>query len=105
MTFDKLIEHITDWADEKGLLYPDNSPKQSMKMMEEMGETMGAILKGKDDEIVDGIGDTFVTLIILTKQMDLDPTECLEAAYNEIKDRRGKNVNGTFIKENNKTYE
>jgi NTP pyrophosphatase (non-canonical NTP hydrolase) len=100
MTFDKLIDNITQWADDKGILVPDNAPKQSMKIMEELGETMGAILKGKKtDEVIDGIGDIFVTVIILSKQLGLDPTECLESAWNEIKDRKGKTVNGTFIKE------
>ena len=68
--------------------------------MEELGETAGAILKHKKtDEVIDGIGDIFVTVIILSKQLGLDPTECLEHAWNEIKDRKGKTVNGTFIKQ------
>jgi len=100
MTFDELIENITQWADDKGILVPDNAPKQSMKIMEELGETMGAILKGKNtDEVIDGIGDILVTVIILSKQLGLEPTECLESAWNEIKDRKGKTVNGTFIKQ------
>jgi NTP pyrophosphatase (non-canonical NTP hydrolase) len=100
MTFDELIENITQWADDKGILVSDNAPKQSMKIMEELGETMGAILKGKKtDEVIDGIGDILVTVIILAKQLGLEPTECLESAWNEIKNRKGKTVNGTFIKE------
>ena len=100
MTFDELIENITQWADDKGILFPENAPQQSMKVMEELGETMGAILKQKNtDEVIDGIGDIFVTVIILSKQLGLDPTECLESAWNEIKDRKGKTVDGTFIRE------
>jgi NTP pyrophosphatase (non-canonical NTP hydrolase) len=68
--------------------------------MEELGETAGAIAKNKATaEIMDGIGDTFVTLIILSYQMGLEPTDCLEAAYNEIKNRKGNTVNGVFIKD------
>ena len=100
MTFDKLIDNITQWADDKGILLRENAPKQSMKIMEELGETMGAILKDKKtSDVVDGIGDILVTVIILSKQLGLEPTECLESAWNEIKDRKGKTVNGTFIKE------
>lgn len=44
------------------------------------------------------MGDIIVTLIILCKQLDIDPVECLEMAYNKIKDRQGKTLNGTFIK-------
>ena len=100
-TFDELIENITQWADEKGILSQENAPKQSMKVVEELGETMGAILKSKDDEIKDGLGDTFVTLIILSKQLGYEPSECLEAAWDEIKDRKGKTQNGIFVKEEN----
>jgi len=100
MTFDELIDNITQWADDKGILVSDNIPQQTMKIMEELGETTGAILKNKKtDEVIDGIGDIFVTVIILSKQLGLDPTECLEHAWNEIKDRKGKTVNGTFIKQ------
>ena len=98
MTFDNLIENVTQWADDKGILVPDNAPKQMLKVLEEVGETAGALLKSKDEEIKDGIGDSFVTLIILSKQLGLEPAECLEAAWNEIKDRKGKTENGVFIK-------
>lgn len=100
MTFDELIDNITQWADDRGILVPNNVPQQTMKIMEELGETAGAILKNKEkSEIIDGIGDTLVTVIILAKQLGLNPTECLESAWNEIKDRKGKTVDGTFIKE------
>lgn len=100
MTFDELIENVKGWADEKGILVQENAPKQLMKVMEELGETAGAIAKNKKtDEIMDGIGDTFVTVIILSYQMGLNPTECLEAAWNEIKDRKGTTRNGVFVKE------
>jgi hypothetical protein len=47
MTFDELIENITQWADDKEILSLENVPQQSMKVMEELGETVGAILKQK----------------------------------------------------------
>lgn len=102
MTFDELIENVLGWAQDKDILKSENAPKQLMKVMEELGETAGAIAKNKNtDEIMDGIGDTFVTLIILSKQLGLNPNECLEAAWNEIKDRKGKTENGVFIKNEN----
>jgi NTP pyrophosphatase (non-canonical NTP hydrolase) len=100
MTFDELIQNVKEWADAKDILKSENAPKQLMKVMEELGETAGAIAKNKATaEIMDGIGDTFVTLIILSYQMGLNPTDCLEAAYNEIKNRKGNTVNGVFIKD------
>ena len=99
MKFDELIENVKGWADDKDILKVENAPKQLMKVMEELGETAGAIAKSKQtDEIMDGIGDTFVTLIILSYQLGLEPAQCLERAWNEIKDRTGKTVNGVFVK-------
>lgn len=97
-SFDKLIQNVVDWAANKDILKKENAPKQLLKVLEEVGETAGALLKSKNDEVKDGIGDSFVTLIILAKQLGLDPAECLEAAWNEIKDRTGKTVGGIFVK-------
>jgi NTP pyrophosphatase (non-canonical NTP hydrolase) len=100
MKFDELIKNVKEWADAKDILKLENAPKQLMKVMEELGETAGAIAKNKATaEIMDGIGDTFVTLIILSYQLGLEPTDCLDAAYNEIKNRKGNTVNGVFIKD------
>lgn len=96
---DELVANVTAWAKEKGLLERENAPKQMLKVMEEVGETASAILKNDHDKIVDGIGDSLVTLIILSKQLGLEPSHCLEVAWNEIKNRKGKMVDGTFIKE------
>ena len=102
MNFDELIQNVKGWADTKDILKAENAPKQLMKVMEELGETAGAIAKNKKtEEIQDGIGDTFVTLIILAYQLGLEPAECLEHAWNEIKNRKGNTVNGVFIKEEN----
>ena len=96
---DELVANVTAWAKEKGLLERKNAPKQMLKVMEEVGETASAILKNDHDKIVDGIGDSLVTLIVLSKQLGLEPSNCLEVAWNEIKNRKGKMVEGTFIKE------
>ena len=87
------------WAKEKNLLKKENSQAQMLKVLEEVGETAGALLKNKDQEIIDGLGDSFVTLIILCYQLGLEPKDCLQAAWEEIKNRKGKTVNGTFIRE------
>lgn len=97
--FDELITNVIGWADDKNILKSENAPKQMLKVMEEVGETAGALAKNNKDELVDGIGDSFVTLIILSMQLGVHPSECLEAAWNEIKDRKGETKNGVFIKE------
>lgn len=99
MNFNELIGNVTVWASERDLLKPENATKQMLKVIEEVGETAGALAKNNHDALKDGIGDSFVTLIILANQCGLNPTECLEAAWNEIKDRKGKTENGVFIKQ------
>lgn len=99
VSLDYLFEEIEKWADDKGLLKEENAPIQMCKVTEEVGEVAQAICKDNIDLLEDGIGDSFVTLIILARQKGLDPARCLERAYQEIKDRKGKTVNGSFIKE------
>ena len=98
-TLDEMVANVIAWAQERGLLDRENVPKQMLKIMEEVGETASAILKNDSAKIIDGIGDSFVTLIVLSKQLGLEPSHCLEVAWNEIKNRKGKMVDGTFVKE------
>lgn len=97
-SFQELASQIYVWADERNLLQPENHEKQALKMVSEVGELCDAIIKKDHTGIVDGIGDTLVTIIILCEQLKLDPVECLSVAYNEIANRKGKTVNGTFVK-------
>lgn len=101
MTLNELEIKVSNWALLKGILEKENAPKQMLKVMEEVGETAGALLKGNEEELKDGIGDSLVTLIILAKQLGYTPAECLQAAYNQIKDRTGKTVDGVFVKDEN----
>lgn len=98
-----LIAKINEWADERNLKQAD--PKiQWMRITEEVGEIRDVLLKPTkftDPQMAlkDAIGDTLVTIIVLAHQLDLDVTECLNIAYEEIKNRKGKMINGTFVKE------
>ncbi len=143
-TLKELEPLIIQWATEKNIHLPECASKQKLKLIEECGELASAILK-KDVELQkDAIGDIFVVLVILNKQMESelefdfneiettivdhydylnniscltdflycelsvlndlsiklnhDLTECANIAWNEIKDRTGKTVDGTFIK-------
>ena len=97
-SFDDLIEAVKIWADSRKLLQRSNINAQMLKVMEEIGETAAAIARGQRNEMIDGIGDSFVTLIILAYQNGIDPTDALRRAWNEIKDRKGKTENGVFVK-------
>ena len=93
-----LIEKIQEWVSDRNLNTQD--PRVQMcKTMEEMGELANAINKGNKADAMDGIGDVVVTLICISMQLGVDFNECLKMAYNEIKDRKGKMVNGMFVKE------
>ena len=98
-TTKELQNKIIDWADNKSLLTKDNSYKQLAKTIEELGEVARALIHNDIPEIKDGIGDVVVTLIILAKQNGLDFNDCLLTAWNEIKSRTGKTLNGVFIKD------
>ena len=94
-----LQQDVLRWADNKDMLRPSNAKSQALKMVSEVGELCDAIVKYNQDEIVDAVGDTLVTIIILANQLGLDEVECLESAYNVIKNRTGKTIGGTFIKD------
>ena len=98
-SFETLEESVIQWANDRDLIKPDNAHKQALKMFSEAGELADAIIKDDTVGIIDGIGDTLVTIIILAHQLGRNPVQCLQSAYAEIKDRKGKTVGGTFIKE------
>ena len=98
----ELIEKIEQWAKDKELDTADSS-KQMLKVMEELGEVAAAIVRSDRASLRDSIGDSVVTLIILAMQNDMDIYECLNYAYDEIKDRTGEMVNGTFVKSSDLT--
>ena len=114
-TFEELQASIIDWAKDKDLLHEDNAEKQFMKFIEEVFEfkTEYDFFKSfynrefKNNQISLDLernlklemGDIFVTLIILCEQLNISPQVCLGMAYEKIKDRKGKTIDGTFVKE------
>lgn len=98
-TFDELASLVLGWANSKNLLVKGNEVNQIRKVEEEVQEIKEAIASGRTDHIRDEIGDGFVTLIILSYQVGMSPEECLSKAYDKIKNRTGKTVNGLFIKD------
>ena len=94
----ELVKLVEEWAREKNLDIAEPE-KQMLKVVEEVGEVAAALARNNKNDLRDGIGDVVVTLVILAIQNDMDLYECLNQAYNEIKDRKGKNVNGVFVKE------
>lgn len=94
----ELIMQVQMWSIEKGLHEADSS-KQFLKCTEELGEVAAALARNDEEALKDGIGDVIVTLIILAQQNGLEIEDCLNTAYQEISGRKGRMVNGVFVKD------
>ncbi|PMC60709.1 hypothetical protein CJ208_02240 [Finegoldia magna] len=110
-SFEQLKTKVEEWANDKDLLHSENADKQFMKFIEEVfefkreldisnlrrfvGDHRDAISRDINLEM----GDIFVTLIILCNQLHIDCVECLQLAYEKISKRRGKTIDGIFVKE------
>lgn len=115
---ERLIEDTRKWADDKGILVGANADKQFLKVMEELIELkeemvaydsyansgdFGQLDHDLLEEIIERqemeFGDVLVTLVVLAGQLGFHWDECLEKAYNKISKRKGKVINGIFVKE------
>mgnify|MGYP005993666397 CR=1 FL=1 len=90
-----LIRH---WAKQRGLYDKGNSHTQYVKLIEEAGELAQSLLKQDKPEIQDAIGDMVVVLTNLAVLEGMQIENCIDSAYNEIANRKGKMINGTFVK-------
>lgn len=91
--------NIRRWANDRNIIQGATPHAQMLKMTEELGELASGIARGNMELIKDSIGDCMVVLTILAAQHELTVEECAASAYNEIKDRKGRMVNGVFVKE------
>ena len=94
---EELVNKIAQWHRDRNLIDGSTDKDQYMKLIQEAGELSDNICKGRD--ISDDIGDMMVVLINIATRNNLTITECLEAAYNDIKDRKGRMIDGVFVKE------
>lgn len=113
--YESLSTKTIEWANEKGILQKATPLAQAKKTLEEVHELIEALeaqekgvesfvnSKGKTvntkDEIKDALGDIEVTIQIGAKLQNLELIDCFESAYNVIKNRKGKIINGVFVKE------
>ena len=99
-----LTELIKMWHHDRNLIDGATDKDQFAKLIQEAGELSDNICKGND--IRDDIGDMMVVLINIAERNGITISECLKTAYNDIKDRKGKMVDGVFVKEaDHPTYE
>lgn len=91
------VDNIRKWHHDRNLIEGSDDKSQFAKLIQEAGELSDNICKGKD--IKDDIGDMIVVLVNIAERNDLSITECVRTAWDDIKDRKGKMVDGVFIKE------
>ena len=91
------IYDIANWHKDRNLIEGSNDKNQVLKLIQELGELSDSICKGKDP--VDDIGDIMVILINIAVRNGYTLKQCLDHAYNDIKNRKGQMIDGIFVKE------
>jgi NTP pyrophosphatase (non-canonical NTP hydrolase) len=94
-----IFDSIRNWAKVRGIYENGDARTQYIKLQEEAGELAKAMLKDDQAEFVDAIGDMVVVLTNLAEQRNVRIETCIASAYNQISDRTGKMINGTFVKD------
>jgi len=95
----KLEKEIIQWAKDRGIFQLSSREKQFEKTCEEVHELGLAINCNDGQEIIDALGDIVVTLILQAEMNGVKIDDCIEYAYNQIKSRTGKMVDGKFVKD------
>jgi NTP pyrophosphatase (non-canonical NTP hydrolase) len=91
---------IIQWAEARRII-PNSTPEtQLLKAISEMGELADATIKGDRLDVMDAVGDVMVCLVNYCALQDINLVDCMELAYEQIKDRKGTLLpNGVFVKE------
>ena len=92
----RLFSKIVEWAKDRNLIEGSTCKDQTLKLVQEVGELSDSICKQKSP--IDDIGDCIVVLTILAEQSGLTIQQCISHAYDDIKHRKGRMVDGVFIK-------
>tara|TARA_R110000868_G_scaffold173661_2_gene409956 strand:+ start:660 stop:1040 length:381 start_codon:yes stop_codon:yes gene_type:complete len=100
-SYNELEALVIAWATQKGIFENGTYEAQALKTMEEVEELQEAIKNNDRDEVIDALGDILVTIIIQAEMHELNLVECLESAYNVISKRKGKMIDGQFVKDEN----
>lgn len=91
------VNNIKKWGAERGITDGDPS-RQLNKLTEELGELAEGFNKKVPEQVEDSLGDMFVVMTLFAEQNGLDIVSCIQPAYDIIKDREGKNIDGVFVK-------
>jgi NTP pyrophosphatase (non-canonical NTP hydrolase) len=92
-----LIEQVKQWHIDRNLIEGASDKDQVCKLIQEVGELSDNVCKKRD--VADDIGDIMVILINIAERNGLTLAQCLDVAYHDIKDRKGRMIDGIFVKE------
>ena len=93
----ELVKLIEQWHEDRNLIAGSTDKDQVLKLIQELGELSDSVCKEKD--MRDDLGDMLVVMINIMKRNNIRIEECLQKAYDDIKDRKGRMVDGIFVKE------
>ena len=96
-TLSYFIDNVVQWHRDRNLIDGSTDKDQVLKLVQELGELSDSVCKGKD--IKDDIGDMLVVMLNIATRNGVTLSECLARAWDDIKDRKGKMVDGIFVKE------
>jgi len=100
MSYADIEIKIIQWAEARKIIQNSNPESQLLKAVSEMGELADATIKNDQEAIVDAIGDVMVCLVNYCALQDINLVDCMEVAYDQIKNRKGTLLpNGVFKKD------
>jgi NTP pyrophosphatase (non-canonical NTP hydrolase) len=114
MELQELVNAVRQWGIDRKITGPNGKGTLLGQLAKTQEETRDAavlysqaqfitVKNGKRyetrDELIDGLGDITVTVILAAEMAGLKIEDCLAAAYKEIAGRTGRIENGVFIKD------
>ena len=99
MRIDRLAGNVLEWAEDRGIFMESTPEDQAIKTLEELSELFKALSNNDKEGTIDAYGDVLVTLIVGMELAGTCTGDCLDHAWKEIRDRKGKMVNGLFVKD------
>jgi len=96
-TLEDLMAKVVRWHYDRNLIAGSTDKDQTLKLLQELGELSDSVCKGKD--VKDDLGDMLVVMLNIAQRNGVSLRDCLEKAWDEIKDRKGQMVDGIFVKQ------
>lgn len=100
MSWSYYENEVEIWGYARGIIQNGKPMGQAIKTLEETTELIDAIHRNDSEAIKDAVGDVLVTLLMQCAIQGFTATEALQAAHEQIKDRKGYlRPDGVFVKD------